>query len=177
MALISLRDLGMVTPRPLFQNLTVSLGPGDRVGLIAANGAGKSTLLRCVAGQAEPDAGSVVLSRGASLGFVEQDVPPSLLGLTLQGALRRALPAAEREHESWRVGAVLDEFATPDALRDRSLADLSGGWQRLALLARVWITQPDALLLDEPTNHLDSEKIVLLAACRSEVASYFVCLG
>ncbi|TCH96650.1 ABC-F family ATP-binding cassette domain-containing protein [Roseococcus sp. SYP-B2431] len=162
MALIALRDLGMVTPRPLFQNLTLNIGPGDRIGLVAANGAGKSTLLRCIAGQAEPDAGHLTLSRGARLGFVEQGVPPGWLGLTLTEALRRALPPAEREHESWRVGAVLDEFATPDELRDRPLAALSGGWQRLALLARTWITRPDILLLDEPTNHLDLEKIALL---------------
>ena len=162
MALITLRDLGMVTPRPLFQHLTVTVGPGDRVGLVAGNGAGKSTLLRCVAGLIEPDQGSVVLSRGASLGYVEQDVPPGLLGLTLAECLRRALPKPGREQEAWRVGAVLDEFDTPEALHDRPLAALSGGWQRLALLARVWIRQPDALLLDEPTNHLDAEKIALL---------------
>ena len=162
MALISLRDLGMVTPRPLFQNLTLSIGPGDRIGLVAGNGSGKSTLLRCVAGSIEPDQGSVVLSRGAGLGYVEQDVPPALLGLPLAEMLRRALPPAGREHESWRVGAVLDEFDTPDALYDRPLGALSGDWQRLALLARIWIRQPDALLLDEPTNHLDAEKIALL---------------
>lgn len=162
MALITLRDLGMVTPQILFQNLTLGIGPGDRIGLVAANGAGKSTLLRCIAGQMEPDAGQVTLSRGARMGFVEQDVPPGWLGLTLAEALRRALPPAAREHEAWRVGAVLDEFATPEELRDRPLAALSGGWQRLALLARAWITQPDILLLDEPTNHLDLEKIALL---------------
>lgn len=162
MALITLVDLGMVTPRPLFQNLSFNIGPGDRIGLVAANGAGKSTLLRCVAGQIEPDSGGITLSRGARLGFVEQDVPPGLLGLTLSEALRRALPPAERMHESWRVGAVLDEFATPEELRELPLAALSGGWQRLALLARAWITEPDALLLDEPTNHLDLEKIAIL---------------
>jgi ATPase subunit of ABC transporter with duplicated ATPase domains len=152
----------VVTPRPLFQNLTFGIGPGDRIGLVAANGAGKSTLLRCVAGQAEPDSGGVTLSRAARLGYLEQDVPPGWLGLTLSETLRRALPPAERAHEGWRVGAVLDEFDTPEELRDRPLAELSGGWQRLALLARVWITQPDVLLLDEPTNHLDLEKIALL---------------
>jgi ATPase subunit of ABC transporter with duplicated ATPase domains len=162
MALISLRDLGMVTPRPLFQTLSLNFGPGDRVGLVAANGAGKSTLLRCVAGQVDPDSGSVVLSRGARIGFVEQDVPPDWLGLPLGEFLRRALPPSERGQEAWRVGAVLDEFDTPEALHDRPLGALSGGWQRLALLARVWIRQPDALLLDEPTNHLDAEKIALL---------------
>ncbi|MBS7810745.1 ABC-F family ATP-binding cassette domain-containing protein [Roseococcus pinisoli] len=162
MALIALRDLGVATPRPLFQNLTLNIGPGDRLGLVAANGAGKSTLLRCLAGRAEPDAGSVVLSRGTRLGFVEQDLPPGLLGLSLSEALRRALPPAGRAQEEWRVGAVLDEFATPEELRERPLAALSGGWQRLALLARAWIAAPDVLLLDEPTNHLDLEKIALL---------------
>ena len=164
MALISLRDVGVVTPRTLFQNITFSFGPGDRVGLIAGNGGGKSTLLRCVAGLAAPDMGSVTLSRGLRVGHVEQDVPHTLRGLTLHEAIRRALPAAEREHETWRVGAVLDEFETPDDLRGRPVEALSGGWQRLALLARVWVTEPDALLLDEPTNHLDSEKIGLLEA-------------
>jgi ATPase subunit of ABC transporter with duplicated ATPase domains len=159
MALIALRDLGIVSPRPLFQNLTFRFGSGDHVGLIAGNGGGKSTLLRCIAGLAAPDAGEVTLSRGLRIGFVEQDVPPSLLAMTLHEAVRRALPPALRDQEAWRVGAVLDEFATPDALRDQPVAALSGGWQRVALLARVAVTRPDALLLDEPTNHLDTEKI------------------
>ncbi len=72
------------------------------------------------------------------------------------------MPPADRAHKSWRVATVLDEFGTPDGLGDRPVSDLSGGWQRLALLARVWITKPDALLLDEPTNHLDGDKIALL---------------
>jgi len=161
MTLISLRSVGVLTPQPLFVNLTFNIGPGDRIGLVAGNGGGKSTLLRCIAGHA-PDVGSIILSRGLRVGHVEQDVPETLRSLPLHEAVRRALPQAEREHEAWRVGAVLDEFSTPDELRERPVAALSGGWQRLALLARVWITEPDALLLDEPTNHLDGEKIVLL---------------
>lgn len=162
MALITLRDVGVVSPRTLFQDLSFNIGPGDRVGLIAGNGGGKTTLLRCVAGAIEPDRGSIVLSRGLRVGYVEQDVPPAVLTLALREAVRRALPPGEREHRSWRVSAVLDEFETPDDLRDRPVGALSGGSQRLALLARAWVTQPDALLLDEPTNHLDGEKIALL---------------
>ncbi|MFC7478120.1 ABC-F family ATP-binding cassette domain-containing protein [Dankookia sp. GCM10030260] len=159
MTLISLRDVGVVTPRTLFQNLTLSIGPGDRIGLIAGNGGGKTTLLRCIAGLAKPDMGSVALSHGSLVAYVEQNVPDALLNLTMREAVRRALPPAEREHEAWRVGVVLDEFETPEDLRERPVAALSGGWQRLVLLARAWVTQPDALLLDEPTNHLDGEKI------------------
>ncbi len=164
MALIGLRDLGVFSPRTLFRNLTFTVGPGDRIGLVAGNGGGKSTLLRCVAGLADPDAGSVTLSRGLRVGTVEQDVPETLLNLTLHEAVRRALPPDEREHEAWRIGAALDGFGTPAELYQRPVAALSGGWQRLALLARAWVARPDALLLDEPTNHLDGEKIALLEA-------------
>ena len=51
---ISLRDVGVLTPHPLFQNLTMTIGDADRIGLIAGNGGGKTTLLRCLAGLAEP---------------------------------------------------------------------------------------------------------------------------
>jgi len=159
---ISLRDVGVLSPRTLFQNLTISFGAGDRIGLVAGNGGGKSTLLRCIAGQVDPGVGAITRSRGLRVGFVEQDVPANLHDLTLAEAVRRALPPDAREHETWRVGAVLDEFGAPDDLHDRPVRALSGGWQRLMLLARVWITEPDALLLDEPTNHLDGEKIGML---------------
>ena len=52
----------------------------------------------------------------------------------------------------------------PEALRRRELRALSGGWQRLALLVRAWVTEPDVLLLDEPTNHLDLGRIAGLEA-------------
>ncbi|MBK1660147.1 ATP-binding cassette domain-containing protein [Paracraurococcus ruber] len=162
MALISLRDVGVVTPRPLFQDLTLGIGPGDRIGLVAGNGAGKTTLLRCIAGLAQLDRGSITVSHGAVVAHVQQDVPEAWHALPLQEVVRRALPPAEREQEGWRVGLVLDEFETPEDLRARPLAALSGGWQRLALLARAWVTQPDALLLDEPTNHLDGERLAWL---------------
>ncbi len=171
MAVISLQHVGVIAPRPLFHNITFRFGIGDRVGLIAGNGGGKSTLLRCVAGLTEPDAGGITLSRGARVGYVEQDVPASLLRLTLQAAVRCALSPAEREHESWRVGVVLDEFETPDVMREQHVSALSGGRQRMVLLARVWVTQPDALLLDEPTNHLDAEKIGLLEAWINGIAA------
>ena len=70
-----------------------------------------------------------------------------------------ALPAEQAETEAWRVDVVLDSLEVPQTLRERPLAQLSGGWQRLAMLARVWVTDPDVLLLDEPTNHLDLARI------------------
>ena len=159
MALINLRSLGVTIGAPLFSNLNLSVEPGDRLGIVAANGRGKSTLLRAISGSFEPTAGDITRSRGLRVGYVEQDVPAKLLDSSLYDAVLHALPADQAESESWRVDVVLGELDVPVELRLRPLSKLSGGWQRLALLARVWVTEPDMLLLDEPTNHLDLARI------------------
>ena len=162
MSLIQIRGLGVASPRVLFQNLDLTIHAADRIGLIAGNGMGKTTLLRCLARQAEPGSGGIVTSRGLRVGFVEQDVPPHLLDLPMTEAIRRALPAPEWEANGWKTGLVLDMMDTPAAMRQRRLSELSGGWQRLALIARAWINDPNVLLPDEPTNHLDLERLALL---------------
>jgi ATPase subunit of ABC transporter with duplicated ATPase domains len=162
MALINLRAIGVTLREPLFSNLDLSIDAGDRLGMVAANGRGKSTLLRTIAGAFEPTAGEVTRARGLRIGHVEQDVPADVARLGFREAIHGALPAEQADSESWRVDVVLEEFEVPDELRERPLSALSGGWQRLALLARVWVTEPDALLLDEPTNHLDLARIAQL---------------
>ncbi len=162
MSLLSLKDAAFVARTPLFQNLTLSLGPGDRLGIVAQNGAGKTTLLRCLAGELDLSHGDVVRARGTAIGFVPQDVAPELLDLTFRAAVLGALPEELRESDSWRVDVVLDSLSAPQDLQEVRVSALSGGWQRLMLLARVWVTDPDALLMDEPTNYLDLEKILLL---------------
>jgi ATPase subunit of ABC transporter with duplicated ATPase domains len=162
MGSIHLNSVGYTAATELFRELTFTIGAGDRVGLVAGNGGGKTTLLRCLAGQLAPGAGEIVRSRGLSVGYVEQDVPARLHSLTLRDAVLDALPAKARETDSWRADVVLDSFETPEALRDRLVSELSGGWQRLMLIARIWVNEPDALLLDEPTNHLDLGKILML---------------
>lgn len=159
------------SPRPYrYSNLNITIADGDRIGLVAGNGNGKTTLLRIIAGLAEPSTGDVVRSRGLTVGYVEQDVPVSLIGLTLYQAVLQALPMAERAREGWRVDVALDELETPTALQERLIGELSGGWQRIALLARCWISQPDALLLDEPTNHLDLAKLYQIERWMGRVA-------
>ncbi len=162
MALINLRSLGVTLVAPLFSNLNLSIDAGDRLGLVAANGRGKSTLLRTIAGTFEPTTGDVTRTRGLTIGHVEQDIPAGLVALTFREAVLAALPAEQAETESWRVDVALEEFDVPEELRERQLAALSGGWQRLAMLARVWVREPDVLLLDEPTNHLDLDRIARL---------------
>ena len=170
MGSISLRNAGLVATDTMFSNLNLVIGDGDRVGLVAGNGRGKTTLLKAMAGQGELTSGNIVRSRGLQVGYVEQDMPAESMGLTLYEAVLEALPAAERETDSWRVDVVLDEFQAPEAMRHRRLNELSGGWQRIALIARCWVLQPDALLLDEPTNHLDLGKLVQLENWINEAA-------
>lgn len=162
MIILSPKDAGFIAQDLLFQKLALTLNPNDRIGLVAQNGAGKSTLLRCLAGDIKLGSGEIFLSRGTSIGYMAQDVDPALLNLTLGQAVLAALPKSVRKSESWRVDMVLDTLNTPEVTRDTQISKLSGGWQRLMLLARVWVTDPNILLMDEPTNHLDLEKILVL---------------
>jgi ATPase subunit of ABC transporter with duplicated ATPase domains len=164
MTLINIRNLGVTRSAPLFSALNLIINAGDRLGIVAANGRGKSTLLRCIAGTDEATTGDITRARGLTVGYVEQNVPEALLGTTFYEAVLNALTQEQAESESWRVDIILDDLGVDEALRARSLSQLSGGWQRLAMLARVWVTEPDVLLLDEPTNHLDLARIAQLEA-------------
>ncbi|MGO4570792.1 ATP-binding cassette domain-containing protein [Microvirga sp. 2TAF3] len=170
MGSISLRNVTVLAQDPLFQNLNIVIGEQDRLGLVAGNGAGKTTLLKCLANLFEPTHGEITRSRGMRVALVEQDMPQGLLDLSLHESIRRAIPPAERDGQDWRVDVVLDEFEASAELRTLPVRSLSGGWQRLALIARAWVTEPDALLLDEPTNHLDLEKLLLLEEWIGSVA-------
>lgn len=159
---ISLKDAGFLAHISLFKNLTFSIGPGDRVGLVAQNGAGKSTLLKCIVGELELSEGEITSTRGAAIGYVSQSAGPELADLSFRDAVLAALPSEIHDTGSWRADVVLDSLGAPPEIQQLPVTALSGGWQRLMLLARTWVTDPDALLMDEPTNYLDLEKILLL---------------
>lgn len=170
MTLINLRNLGVTLGTPLFANLNLIIDKGDRIGLVAANGRGKSTLLSAIAGETDTTTGEITTARGLRLGYVTQDVPDTLLELALYDAVLSALDPEQAEMESWRVDIALDDLQVPPDLWQRPLSALSGGWQRVALLARAWVSEPDVLLLDEPTNHLDLERIGILQGWLTTVA-------
>lgn len=162
MTTVIVKDASYTATHTLFAGLNLSIGPDDRIGLVAGNGVGKSTLLKCLAGELDLTSGQITASRGARIGYVEQHVDEKLAAFTFLEAVTGALDPEIRESESWRADLALDTLGVPDDMRSVRVAALSGGWQRLMLLARVWVTDPDVLLLDEPTNHLDLEKIGLL---------------
>jgi len=153
---ISFHDLTLGYDRhPAVHHITGEITHGELLAIVGPNGAGKSTLLRCLAGEIDLSHGDVIRSRGAVIGYVPQDVEPALLGQTFRDAVLTALPKAKWESDSWRVDALLDSLNAPPEMHALPVSALSAGWQRLMLLARVWVTDPDALLLDEPTNYLD----------------------
>jgi len=142
---------------PLFEDISLSISDGDRLGLIGPNGSGKSTLLDILAAAKRPDAGSVAVRKGAKLAYVAQNVefPPDL-------SVRQVLIAAvssEAEHSA-AISTALGQAGFENG--DASAASLSGGWKRRLAIARALVRQPDILLLDEPTNHLDLEGILWL---------------
>lgn len=135
MSLLALKAAGITLGAPLFSQLDLILHPGDRVAIVAPNGRGKSTLLQAVAGFADLTAGEITRRRGLVTGYLPQDTPQALSRLSI----RDAVLAAATEGDHWRADIALDDLEIPQDLRDRRMADLSGGWQRLVMLARVWV--------------------------------------
>ena len=139
---------------PLFENVSLTIHDGDRLGLIGPNGSGKSTLLQILAGRLEPDTGERVLRSGVRLAYVPQD---SLFdaGLTLRDVMQRALKAVNVPESEWaaREAETLGRAGFRDF--DVQAATLSGGWRKRLSIAEAMVQDPAILLLDEPTNHLD----------------------
>ena len=137
----------------LFQDISFSIGEGQRVGLIAKNGTGKSTLLSILSGKEGYDSGDIVFRRDLKVGFLEQspvfDPDESVLDACFnhQGEEEKVLKAKQ----------VLTQLKIRN-LQQR-MGELSGGQQKRVALANVLLTEPDLLILDEPTNHLDLEMI------------------
>ncbi|PPF51418.1 ABC transporter ATP-binding protein [Clavibacter michiganensis] len=146
--------------RVIFDDVTIGVNEGDRIGIVGRNGDGKSTLLSLLAGRLEPDRGRVTRRRGVTIGVLDQsDTLPD--GQTVGEAIVGGID----EHE-WAgnplVRDVIDGLAS-DVPWDADVAQLSGGQRRRVALAKLLIGDHDILFLDEPTNHLDVEGIAWLA--------------
>jgi len=131
-----------------------------RTALVGENGAGKSTLLKCLTGALELNAGQIIRSRGLRVGSVPQDVPAGLADRTVREVLHEALARIGQDDDWWRIDVLVDEIGVEPDILDKRFGELSGGWQRLMLIAAAArLEEPDILILDEPTNHLDLANI------------------
>src|SRR5262245_43665918 len=138
--------------RTLFRGLSFGLSDTDRLGVVGANGSGKSTLLRVLAGELEPDAGTITLASGTRIAYLAQN--PALDASQTVLHLVRTADVAEHEAK-----AILDRLGFPDTETGRPIGELSGGQRRRAALARALARPSDLLILDEPTNHLDADTV------------------
>ena len=135
--------------RPLFDDLSLTVSDGDRIGVVGLNGCGKSTLLRIISGDLEPDAGVVRKGRGARIGVLPQ------LPVLPTGTVREAVG------HDWQGEAMLDRLGM-SGLIDADTTELSGGQKKRVALAALLVSEWEALILDEPTNHLDLDAISYL---------------
>ena len=150
-----------VGDKTLFHNISLGIGEGHRVGLIAQNGTGKTTLLNILAGVDGPDEGEVVLRSGIRVGYLSQtpEFPSemSVMDACFWHACQDRNDTEEALDLEVRSKQILGKLKIGDTTRKMGV--LSGGQVKRVALANVLLQNPDLLILDEPTNHLDLEMI------------------
>ena len=154
---------------PVFDDLSLTVQPGDRIALVGRNGSGKSTLMKVMAGLVEADRGSRVVPAGVTVGYMEQE--PDLSRFTTLGEFAAsALP----EGQEYRLAVVAEGLKfNPET----PVATASGGERRRAALAKLLAEAPELMLLDEPTNHLDIQAIEWLEAELRDTRAAFVLIS
>lgn len=185
--MLTIQDLTYrVGGRTLLDKAQLSIGAGQRVGLVGPNGIGKSTLFKLIAKELVADGGDINIVKNATVGWVRQDLPEDdtpLIDVVLAADTERAelLRECETVEDPERMGDIymrLEEIGAYDApsraatilaglgfdtaAQARPISDFSGGWRMRVALAATLFRQPNLLMLDEPTNHLDFEAMVWL---------------
>ena len=190
MNILSIENLSKtVNDEPLFENVSLGLEEGEKAGIVGRNGAGKSTFLRCIIGSMVPDEGNVSMKKDINPVMLEQNVTypegttlASFLYLQKGEKLRilsdyqKAIESGD-EKEYTRLSEIIEKNDLWDIERSYKailtdlgekidentlMANLSGGQQKKAAIARALALKPGLLLLDEPTNHLDIKTIEYL---------------
>ena len=176
-------------PKVLLDGASVTLNPGEKIGLVGRNGAGKSTLFALLNGSLHEDGGDFFMPPAWRMAQVAQHMPETdqpATAFVLDGDTRLAeaqaeLAAAEASGDGEAIGhahALLHDAGAHDAKAraqalilglgfklnelDRPVNSFSGGWRMRLQLARALMCPSDLLLLDEPTNHLDLDALVWL---------------
>jgi ATP-binding cassette subfamily F protein uup len=149
--------------RMLLRDLSWSVGPGMRIGVIGVNGSGKTTLLRLLTGDLKPDSGRVKRGKTLRIGHLRQ-------GMDELRGTERVLQSVDRVRRQARLAtgseasasSLLEDFGfTGDRLTAR-LDDLSGGERRRLQILRLLLEERNVLLLDEPTNDLDIDTLTVI---------------
>lgn len=152
--------------RTLFEEASLSISEGERIGLVGPNGAGKTTLIKILLGQESSDEGDISVIRGTRIGFLPQETAPAGDETVLEVATGALPGSGHDEHHVVdgqmlaKAKRILSGLSFRESDYDRPSKELSGGWVMRAHLARLLADEPDLLMLDEPTNHLDLETLI-----------------
>ncbi|TCK18750.1 ATP-binding cassette subfamily F protein 3 [Thiogranum longum] len=176
-------------PRLLFEQVSLQIHPGYRVGLTGANGTGKSSLFSLILGELHVDTGEIFVPRNWVIAHVAQEAPAgnrAAIEYVLDGdrelrELERQLVIAEAADDGERIAELHASFESVGGYQARSRAarlmhglgfsvnddnraasEFSGGWRMRLNLAQALMCRSDLLLLDEPTNHLDLDAVIWL---------------
>ncbi|KAK6705808.1 hypothetical protein SNK05_009687 [Fusarium graminearum] len=169
-ALISLEKVAFrySSKTPLVvQDITLSVGMGDRIGILGLNGAGKSTLIKLLVEETRPTAGTLTTHPRLKLGYYSQHAVEALQTLGRSEPTLTALALLTREVEGelteGDIRGLLGQLGLPGRIAsDVPLCKLSGGQVVRCELARLFWRHPHCLVLDEVTTHLDYETVTAL---------------
>ncbi len=136
----------------------------DRIGVIGPNGSGKSTLLKMIAGQLEPDRGSVIIGDTVKVGFFAQDIDEMAMDESIRviDYIKNQAEYLTTAEGLVSASQMLERFLFPPTVQWTPVSKLSGGEKRRLYLLRILMGAPNILLLDEPTNDLDIQTLTVL---------------
>jgi len=138
--------------RVLFENLSLKLNAGNKVGFVGRNGSGKSTLFKIILDEEPYDSGEIIIPKNYRIGTLRQHLHFTHKSVREECA---SVLTGDMEHEVYRVEKILFGLGfTQDDLEKDPLS-FSGGYQIRLNLVKLLVTEPNLLLLDEPTNYLD----------------------
>ncbi|MEY2694026.1 MAG: hypothetical protein RL142_374 [Actinomycetota bacterium] len=146
--------------KTVFNEVTIGLDEGDRIGVVGRNGDGKSTLLKLLSKELTPDSGRVTHRGGLKVGTLSQ-----VDEFNDSDSIGSVVVGERPEHEWAGDPKVRDVIAglLGDLDWGKTVGELSGGQRRRVALAALLVGDWDVLMLDEPTNHLDVEGVAWLA--------------
>lgn len=147
--------------RILFEDVSLGVFQGDKIGLVARNGAGKTTFLNIIAGKEDFDSGKITFRNGIRVGYLEQ-LPPYNPADTALDYASQDIKDSEDGNGVDLARQLLTQFRITEL--DKPMEQMSGGQIKRVALARVLLSKPEMLILDEPTNHLDIDMIEWLEA-------------
>ncbi len=142
------------TERMLFDDVSLGINEGDRIGIIGINGTGKSTFLKILAGIEEPDAGTIVKGKEVRISYLPQNPEFSDDKTLLENIVDGLVHPEEYRDIPGEAAAMLRKLGIQET--NAVPSTLSGGQRKRAALVRTLLMPADVLILDEPTNHLDS---------------------